>query len=186
MPLPIVHSRGRVLVDSTGAEISPATSTIQTANGVLIGAVNETAPASDTANSGLNGRLQRIAQRLSSIIALIPTALGLGGGFKVEAAGGDYEHVAASQTDQMMGGAGAVGDRLDAVLIIPTSVSPGAVSIEDGSANTVIFDGGANSVLTLHPFLVPMGTHGISSVTGGWEITTGANVRAIGYGQFSA
>jgi hypothetical protein len=32
------------------------------------GAVNETAPASDTASSGLNGRLQRIAQRLTTLI----------------------------------------------------------------------------------------------------------------------
>jgi hypothetical protein len=43
---------------------------------VLIGAVNETAPANDTASSGTNGRLQRIAQRLTSLIALLPTALG--------------------------------------------------------------------------------------------------------------
>ena len=48
------------------------------ANGVLTGAVNEAAPASDTASSGLNGRLQRIAQRLTSIIALLPAALGQG------------------------------------------------------------------------------------------------------------
>jgi hypothetical protein len=45
-------------------------------NGVLIGAVNETAPASDTASSGLNGRLQRIAQRITSLIGLFPTSLG--------------------------------------------------------------------------------------------------------------
>lgn len=42
----------------------------------LTGAVNETAPASDTASSGLNGRLQRVSQRLTSIIALLPAALG--------------------------------------------------------------------------------------------------------------
>lgn len=41
-----------------------------------IGIVTETAPASDTASSGLNGRLQRIAQRLTSLIGLLPTALG--------------------------------------------------------------------------------------------------------------
>jgi hypothetical protein len=40
-----------------------------------IGAVNETAPGTDTASSGLNGRLQRIAQRLTSLIALLPSAL---------------------------------------------------------------------------------------------------------------
>jgi len=48
----------------------------QAANGVLLGAVTETAPASDTASSGLNGRLQRIAQRITSLIALLPTSLG--------------------------------------------------------------------------------------------------------------
>ena len=53
-----------------------ALETTQVANGVLIGAVNETAPASDTASSGLNGRLQRIAQRLTSLIALVPASLG--------------------------------------------------------------------------------------------------------------
>lgn len=41
-----------------------------------LGSLTEGAPASDTASSGLNGRLQRIAQRVTSLIALIPTALG--------------------------------------------------------------------------------------------------------------
>ena len=48
----------------------------QASQSVLLGAVTETAPASDTASSGLNGRLQRIAQRLTSLIALIPSAIG--------------------------------------------------------------------------------------------------------------
>ena len=52
-----------------------------------IGATNETAPANDTASSGLNGRLQRVAQRLTSLIALVPTALAGSGGFKVDIAG---------------------------------------------------------------------------------------------------
>ncbi|MDO8596419.1 MAG: hypothetical protein Q7R45_07330, partial [Sulfuricaulis sp.] len=42
----------------------------------LFGAVNETAPATDTASSGANGRLQRIAQRITSLIALVPASLG--------------------------------------------------------------------------------------------------------------
>ena len=41
--------------------------TTQTAQSTLYGAVTEIAPATDTASSGLNGRLQRIAQRLTSI-----------------------------------------------------------------------------------------------------------------------
>lgn len=44
--------------------------------GPLLGSVTETAPATDTASSGLNGRLQRIAQRLSSLIALLPASIG--------------------------------------------------------------------------------------------------------------
>ncbi len=52
------------------------------------GALTETAPATDIASSGLNGRLQRIAQRLSSMIALLPTSLAAGGGLKVEGVAG--------------------------------------------------------------------------------------------------
>lgn len=66
-----------MLTDSTGAEIaSPATEATLAAAATLYGAVTETAPASDTASSGLNGRLQRIAQRLTSLIALLPATLG--------------------------------------------------------------------------------------------------------------
>lgn len=43
-----------------------------------IGGLTETAPATDTASSGLNGRLQRVAQRLTSLIALFPAALTTG------------------------------------------------------------------------------------------------------------
>lgn len=55
--------------------------------GFQIGVVNEAAPISDIAPAGLNGRLQRIAQRLTSLIALLPTALGAGGGLKVDGSG---------------------------------------------------------------------------------------------------
>lgn len=48
-----------------------------------IGSLTETAPASDTASSGLNGRLQRIAQRLTSLIAQLPAALTGSGNLKV-------------------------------------------------------------------------------------------------------
>lgn len=53
-----------------------ATEAKQDAAAILVGAVTETAPATDTASSGLNGRLQRIAQRITSLIALVPASLG--------------------------------------------------------------------------------------------------------------
>lgn len=61
--------------DSQITELQDIEADIEAGN-VLLGPVNETAPASDTANSGLNGRLQRIAQRITSLIALLPTSLG--------------------------------------------------------------------------------------------------------------
>lgn len=53
----------------------------------LAGALTEAAPATDTASSGLNGRLQRIAQRITSLIALLPAALDGSGFFKVHEQG---------------------------------------------------------------------------------------------------
>lgn len=41
-----------------------------------VGSLTETAPATDTASSGLNGRLQRLAQRVTSLISLLPASLG--------------------------------------------------------------------------------------------------------------
>lgn len=93
----------------------------------------------------------------------------------------DYEFVSASDTDVPV--FNTAGSRLFGILVIPATTSPGAVSIEDGAGtNRVVFAGGASSVLTLHPFYVPFGPHGIAAAEG-WEITTGANVTAIAFGK---
>lgn len=97
--------------------------------------------------------------------------------------GTEYETVAAGQTNQALGATGATGDLLTGVLIIPATTSPGAVSIKDGAGAAItVFAGGADSVSTLHPFFVPLG---IKSGAGAWQITTGANVSAIGAGNFT-
>jgi len=65
--------------DVTGSLPLPtgaATAANQSATNTLVGAINETVPATDTANSGLNGRLQRVAQRITSLIALFPASIG--------------------------------------------------------------------------------------------------------------
>jgi hypothetical protein len=95
----------------------------------------------------------------------------------------EFETVAASQTDQMLGATGAVGDYLDGLLVIPATTSPGAISIEYGATNITVFAGGASSVQTLHPFFIPIGLNTPSD--GGWEITTGANVSVIARGYFT-
>lgn len=95
----------------------------------------------------------------------------------------EYETVAASQSTQTLGATGGAGDILSHVIIVPATTSPGAVSIKDGSnAAITIFAGGAASVQTLIPFTVPLG---LRSVQGAWQITTGADVSAIGVGEFT-
>lgn len=85
---PVTDNGGSLTVDGTvtvGSSALPTGAATETTVATLVtesnfntktGALNESAPASDTASSGLNGRLQRIAQRLTSLIGLFPTALG--------------------------------------------------------------------------------------------------------------
>ncbi len=96
----------------------------------------------------------------------------------------EYETVAAGQTDQVLGATGAQGDYLAGVLIVPGTAGCGAVSIKDGSGSSIsIFAGGGTTALpTLAPIFVPLG---IYSTGGAWKITTGANVTAIGIGDFT-
>ena len=95
-----------------------------------------------------------------------------------------YETVAASQAGQVMGGAGAAGDYLAGLLIVPATVAAGAVSITDGggSAITVFVGGGTTALVDCKPFYVKIGA---KSAAGPWSVTTGANVSAIGFGNFS-
>jgi hypothetical protein len=85
-PLPVGDNGGSLTVDATSLPLPTGAATETTLAAALTqsdfdtkaGSLTETAPATDTASSGLNGRLQRIAQRLTSLIALLPTALSNG------------------------------------------------------------------------------------------------------------
>jgi hypothetical protein len=93
-----------------------------------------------------------------------------------------YETVAASQTAQIIGGAGAIGDYIGGVLIVPATTSPGSVALLDNATSITIFTGGASSVADLAPIWVPLK---MFSVSGAWKITTGANVSVIAVGKFT-
>ena len=62
---------GNASLASIDTKVSTAAN--QTTLNTRVGDLTETAPASDTASSGLNGRLQRIAQRITSLIAIAAT-----------------------------------------------------------------------------------------------------------------
>lgn len=101
----------------------------------------------------------------------------------VPSAGTDYEVVAASQTDAILGASGAINDLINGLLVVPASTSPGAISIKDGSGSAVtVFTGGASSVSNLVPFFIPLN---LRSKVGAWKVTTGASVSVVGVGAFS-
>tara|TARA_R110000824_G_scaffold95990_11_gene230355 strand:+ start:13470 stop:13988 length:519 start_codon:yes stop_codon:yes gene_type:complete len=93
-----------------------------------------------------------------------------------------YETVAASQTGQVLGASGATGDFVSGILVIPATTSPGAIVLIDNATSITIFTGGASSVATLVPFMIPIGA---VSASGAWSLTTGANVSCVAVGVFS-
>lgn len=92
--------------------------------------------------------------------------------------------VAASQTDSVLQvSAGAAGDYLHSVLVIPATTAPGVVTIKDNTTAVVSYlGGGTTALLTIVPFLIPVGA---VSANGAWKVTTGANVSVFAVGRFS-
>ena len=95
--------------------------------------------------------------------------------------------VAASQTKAVLGATGAVGDTLSRLVIVPTTTSPGAVTLYDGSGSTglILFNGGATSVADLKPIVLNIDSEALTAATPGWYVTTGANVAVVAFGNFT-
>jgi hypothetical protein len=95
----------------------------------------------------------------------------------------EYEDVAASVTDQVIGDGGTqTGQHLSHVIIFPATTSPGSVTLKDGTSSKVIFAGGSGSVSNLAPFTIYFGH---DSKNGAFSVTTGANVSARVVGDFN-
>lgn len=172
--------------ESGGGDASAANQTSQITQETAINEILGTTDG-DKVITDANGTLQQYLRGLIS--AFVSGKLGV---IIHDAAGtplstdADYETVAASSTDQILGATGAAGDFLAGVLIIPATTSPGAVSIKDGNGSGItIFTGGASSVSNLVPFFVPLGILSVNATTPGWKVTTGTNVSAIGVGDFT-
>lgn len=94
-----------------------------------------------------------------------------------------YEMVAASQTAQVLGTTGAVGDYLSHILIVPAVAACGTVAVIDGSTTIFTFAGGGTTALpTLAPIAMPIAA---KSVNGPWKITTTTNVAVMAVGNFT-
>jgi hypothetical protein len=90
-----------------------------------------------------------------------------------------YETVAASQTAQVLGGAGAVGDYLHRIVVSVNTSLTSTVSVLDNST----------TVLAI-PASTPVGVYSLeinaASALGPWKITTGAGVTVMAVGFFTA
>ena len=95
-----------------------------------------------------------------------------------------YNTIAASQSAQALtgGSGGATGDYLSHCTVIPTTVSPGVVTILDNSTTIYGFPGGSSSLSNLVPFSIPIGA---LSTSGAWKITTGAGLSVVCVGKFT-
>ena len=95
--------------------------------------------------------------------------------------GFQYETVAASQTNQVLGATGAAGDFLDKLICVVSTAATSQVQIKDGTGTAI----------TILPNNVGSGVGtvvinvGLKSTTGSWQITTGAGVSVIATGLFS-
>ena len=93
-----------------------------------------------------------------------------------------YEHVAASQTAQVLGGTGAAGDYIHRLACTVSTPSTGTVSILDGTTFTHLLlpasPGGG-----IGQYDIELNAR---SRNGAWKITTGAGVEVFAVGIFSA
>ena len=96
-------------------------------------------------------------------------------------ASGEYETVAAGQTDQVLGATGAAGDYLEGLICVVSTAATSQVQIKDGggSAITVLPNAVGGGVGT---YSIPIG---LKSLAGAWKITTAAGVSVIAVGNFT-
>lgn len=94
---------------------------------------------------------------------------------------GDYETVAASQSDQALGVAGAAGDWLQRLIIVVATAATAQVQIKDGSGSAItVFPNSPGGGVGTYTIEV-----GMKSVSGAWKVTTGAGSSVIAVGDFS-
>ena len=96
-----------------------------------------------------------------------------------------YEHVATSQTAQVLGGTGAVGDYLHRIVCTVSTAASSLVQVVDGSGTGILTH-------TILPNAVGggVGVYNVeinaASKDGAWKITTGAGSEVMAMGIFSA
>jgi len=89
-----------------------------------------------------------------------------------------YEHVAASQTAQVLGTTGATGDYLHRLVIAVGTAATSTVSLLDNTTSHVLV--AANTAIGVYSIEV-----NTFSKNGAWKVTTGAGAEVIAVGNFT-
>lgn len=103
------------------------------------------------------------------------------GSAPVVQAGYPYEDVPASSSNVVLGGAGAAGDYLEALICFVDTPANSQVQLKDGSLTAVIVLPGAVAG-GIGTYYIPFG---IFSASGAWQVTTATGVRVRGVGKFA-
>ena len=96
----------------------------------------------------------------------------------VQIGGCEYETIAASQTAQVLGTAGAKGDFISRLIITVTTAATSTVALLDAATSIPIMT--ANAAIGTYSIEL-----GMRAATGPWKVMTGAGVSVIAVGQFS-
>lgn len=156
--------------------------TLHTDNGTQNTKIDAITTAVGTGNTSLAG----IKTDADTLVARTPT-LGrkpTSGGVPATAkSGGDkFQTVAASTSAQALGtSTGAAGDYIEGILCVVATAATSGVTLADGSG----------TAFTIHPDAVGAGVGsyyiplGLTSVSGGWKVTTHAGVSVVCMGDFT-
>ena len=89
-----------------------------------------------------------------------------------------YEHVGASQTAQVLGTTGAIGDYLHRLVITVSATATSTVSLLDNNTSHVLV--AANTAIGVYSIEI-----NTFSKIGAWKITTGAGAEVLAMGNFT-
>lgn len=95
--------------------------------------------------------------------------------------GQKYKICPASQTTNLSA-SGATGDRLDLLILQPTTLSPGSVVLKDGTTTVLTFPGGPNSVGGYQPINLAIN---IAAVGAGFSLVIGSGISALAIGSWT-
>lgn len=171
-----------------GVKVKPAADYVIAAEPVVLVDPTTGAPYSATGGGGGGGgdaseatllvvatntdRSADVLEAMQANTSAVPVVLGQA----------EYEPIAASQADVVLGATGAVGDYIATLIIQPTTTSPGAVVLKDNTTTIYTWPGSASHPAHLPPVVIPLG---IKSANGAWRVTTGANETVLAMGDFT-